>query len=138
MSARRASAVLFAGLFAIQLVLAGVVAACPMWDHEMPGHLAPAYAMSGAMSAGMQDDMQGMQGMAMIAMVDGAETDDAPCDHPVSPEECRTMAPCAVGILVPASAAEPQPALFPGTVVAALVAMPPSVSSPPELPPPRA
>lgn len=135
MSARRASAVLFAGLFAIQLVLAGVVAACPMWDHKTPGHLVPASAMSGAMSAGMQDDMQGM---AMIAESNGAETDDAPCDHPVSPEECRTMAPCAVGILVPASAAEPQPALLPGTVVAALVAMPPSVSSPPELPPPRA
>lgn len=135
MSARRSAAVLFAGLFTLQLVLAGIVAACPMWDHKTPEHLVPASAMSGAMSAGMQDDMQGM---AMIAESNGAETDDAPCDHPVSPEECRTMAPCAVGILVPASAAEPQPALFPGTVVAALVAMPPSVSSPPELPPPRA
>lgn len=136
MSGRRAAAVLFAGLFALRLVLAGIVAACPMWDHGAPQRSASASAVSGAVSAEMQG-MQGMQGMAMIAISGSTETDEAPSDHPVSPEECRTMTPCAAGLLAATSAPAPQPARIPGTVVAALVAMPPSVTSPPELPPPR-
>lgn len=131
MALRRAAAVLFAGLFAFQLVLPGGVTACPMGDHAAPEHPAMGAAASGAIAGGMQ-------GMAMIAMSGASETDEAPCDHPVSPEQCRTMTPCAVGFFTVAPAAEPQPAPVPVTVVAALVAMPPSVSSPPELPPPRA
>lgn len=138
MSARRTAAVLFAGLFALQLVLASVVAACPMWDHGAPWRPDSGAAAGSAMPAALQDALPSMQGMVMIAMSGGTETDDAPCDHPVSPEQCRTMGPCVVGSLAAATASELQLAPVAGTVVATLVVMPPSVTSPPELPPPRA
>lgn len=132
---RQAAAALFAGLFALHFALAGAVAACPMWDHGTRGRSAVEAAASGTVAASVPDDMQGM---TMLAMNGATETDESPCDHPVSPEQCRTMAQCTVGFLPAGPAAAAQPAPVTETIVAALVAMPPSVSFPPECRPPRA
>lgn len=134
MLARRAAAALFAGLFTIQLVLAGAIAACPTSDHRTPVRAAEA-AASGTVAANVPDDMPCM---TMTAMNGAAETDESSCDHPVSPEPCRAMVLCTAGFLPAGPAAAAQPAPPPETVVAALVAMPLSVSFPPERRPPRA
>lgn len=134
MPRRSLAAVLLAGLFAFQLVLAGASAACPMVDS--------ATAASGGGDAVALPAMAGMPmaDMPMAAAPGGAPASgDAPCEHPVSPSDCHSMAPCAPSFL----AASPDPVdAPPGGVpmpaVAALVSMPISVSSAPEPPPPRA
>lgn len=135
MLARRAAAALFAGLFAIQLVLAGAIAACPMSDHRTRVRSASEAAASGTVAASVPEDMPGM---TMTARNGATETGESACDHPVSPEQCRAMALCTAGFLPAGPAAAAQPAPIPETVVAALVAMPLSVSFPPERRPPRA
>lgn len=115
---RVAAAALFAGLFTLQLGLVGTGAACTMDDHGMRGHSAADAAASGTRSE--------------------SEAGDEPCEHPVSPDQCRAMAPCGAVFTPAASVAEPQPTLMAESVVTALVAMPPSISFPPKRRPPRA
>lgn len=64
--------------------------------------------------------------------------DTVPCDHPVSPEHCLTMLPCAAAFL-PARHTSPSPSVHvTQSVFTTLVAMPRSVFLPPDPPPPRA
>lgn len=115
---RVAAAALFAGLLTLQLGLVGTGAACTMEDSETRGH-----SHADATASGTDSERA---------------TGDEPCEHPVSHNECRAMAPCGAAFDVGAPAAEPQPAPLGETIVAAVNAMPPSVSFPPERRPPRA
>jgi hypothetical protein len=88
-------------------------------------------------------DDSGMRGHStMFAEASGTVSEGATshehCEHPIAPDECRIMAPCGAVFAPAAPAAEPQPTPIAETIVAALVAMPPSVSFPPERRPPRA
>lgn len=132
---RSAAAALFTGLFTLQLVLAGSVAACATWDHGTHEASASETAASDHEAASTTRDMHGM---TTTEMNGATQTDEAPCNHPLSPEQCLTMAPCATGFLPAASTAEASAAPVIETIVAALVAMPRSVSFPPERRPPRA
>jgi hypothetical protein len=61
----------------------------------------------------------------------------APCRFPWAPEGCQSMVPCAPSaIAVPSQRAADVPPLV-ATVPVLFVVTPPSVASPPELPPPR-
>lgn len=126
MPRHRPAALLFALLFAFQLLLAGGNGACAMWDHSRAE--APGDAMAMAM-AGMPMDES------------SSATPEAPCDHPASgsqQQQCQTMAPCAAGFLAPQSALAMTPASAPSAVLVALVIMPPSATVAPEIRPPRA
>jgi hypothetical protein len=135
MLVRSVAVALLAGLFTLPFALTGAAPSCAMWDHGTSGRPTAEAAPSGAVAASMHHDMWGM---TMVAMHGTTETDEGPCDHPVSPEQCRTMAPCTAGFLPGRAAAEPAPAQPSESILANLVAMPPSVSFPPALRPPRA
>lgn len=94
-------------------------------------------AMPGMATGGM--DMSAAAG-AMAAPHDSesAAPHSAPCDEPAAPEACPTMAPCLFAVLVPAAQPEVPTTRAPTPVVAAVVLTPPSTTSAPELPPPRA
>jgi hypothetical protein len=91
----------------------------------------------GTASAGMaQMDMSG--GLPTPNAPRHAPSDRAPCSFPWAPANCSSMAPCA-----PAAVASPTVALLPAPaaeydVERLIVLAPPSRSTPPELPPPRA
>jgi hypothetical protein len=109
---------LFAGLLSLQLSLSGLSLACAMDDHG---------------------DMASMAGMEMAGMdMPGMPTGDAPCDHPASPRDCLSMAPCGVSFVL--TEAPVQGALADHVVAAMALnsAAPPSVSFRPDPPPPRA
>lgn len=118
---RRPVGLFVEGLFAFQLLLAGASNFCPMWDHGS--------AASDAGAAATHVEMN-MPGMPM--------DDAAPCDHPVSPEQCQTMAPCASAFLVVAIAEERSTGAHTSGVLAAMISVPRSISFTPEPPPPRA
>lgn len=115
---RVAAAALFAGLLTLQLGLVGTGAACAMDDSGTRGHPHLDAAAS---------DTHAEQA-----------PEDEPCGHPVSSDECRAMAPCGAAFDAGALPAERQPAALGEAVMAAVNAMPPSVSFPPERRPPRA
>lgn len=134
---RRSAAALFTGLFTLQLLMAGAVAACVPWDH--PAQQASDTATVAGVHAAAGATHDGHDGQSTTTAINGAtNSDEEPCNHPVSPEQCRTMASCAAGFL-PAlpSACVPATKVI-ETIVAALVTMPWSVSFPPERRPPRA
>lgn len=147
MPRRRLAAALLSGLFTLQLVVAGVSAACPMWDHAgqviAPRTSASQTADVGMNMAGMMDGMVMPEAptnpaAASDAAADGVVPVPAPCEHPASPGECQTMAPCSVGFLAPPRELASEASVASLGVVAALVAMPASVSTRPDLPHPRA
>jgi hypothetical protein len=131
---RRTFATLLGAVFALQLLLPAALGACAMADH--------AAAEGGVVSTANGDPMAQMQmpmDMRMDIGTDG-ESDDGPppCDHAMSPEQCRTMAPCAAGFIVPSAVAAAPGAHLHAQVIATLTDLPPSVTSSPEPPPPRA
>lgn len=137
MSHRRYGAALFMGLFTLQLWLAGVSAACSMGEH------APLVEGADAPAAGSGDMM--MPGMAMGAHESAAASgsdelpaDEVPCEHPASTQQCRLMAPCSSGYVAPLATAAAQAASAPVLAYEAPVLHPPSRSSAPEPPPPKA
>lgn len=130
MPRRPVAASLFAGLFAIQLVLAGVSGACSMRDH------------AAAASPAAEDMRMADMTMADMPMTRAGTTGDGsesiPCDHPVSPDRCQTMAPCVASYVLPRAVSLAAPPVIVASVAVAFEAMPLSASLAPEPPPPRA
>jgi hypothetical protein len=62
----------------------------------------------------------------------------APCRFPWAPDGCQSMVPCSAAALASASAQLNHPAPVPERVASASAVAPPSITTPPELPPPRA
>jgi hypothetical protein len=93
-------------------------------------------------ACGRMDGAQGaMAGMSMPASVHvGAPVpvgQQPPCRFPWAPDGCQSMAPCAPATIVPASQALSDPATPTAAIPVLAVLMPPSATSPPDLPPPR-
>ena len=63
---------------------------------------------------------------------------DKPCDGPSNPTDCQPLAACASTVLAPPAPAIPASASVSIAVVALVVLAPPSWTTRPELPPPRA
>jgi hypothetical protein len=61
-----------------------------------------------------------------------------PCRSPWAPDGCQSMVPCSAAALASASAQLNHGTPVPERVASALALTPPSVTTPPELPPPRA
>lgn len=123
-----------------QLPLAAVGVTCVM-PRGGASHVSNA-GTSAMDMAGM--DMAGMDMTGMPAGEGGAPSshshgpDGAPCDQPGTPEACQVMAPCAGAFVAVAPTRARPTAHVPVAVLAVSVAMPPSRTIPPELPPPRA
>ena len=118
MPRRRPWSPTLAALFLLQLVFVGSGYVC---------------AMPHAGDTGGQ-----MAGMAMHTDHHAPPDKQAPCRFPWAPDGCQSMAPCAPAALTsPTQVLSPAPQ--PVTIVPALTVLtPPSQTSPPELPPPRA
>lgn len=111
------AAFLFVGLLTLQLGLASAEATCAM-DGD-----------NARLSSGVETAASG------VVAEDIAN--DEPCEHPNSAHRCQLMAPCGA-VYAPASpTARARLGPMKETVAAALVAMPASVSFPPEQRPPR-
>lgn len=113
------AAALLAGFFVLQLPLVGTGEACAMEGHETPA--------SPSVAAGASD-----------AEPERTTEEEGCCAHPVSRDQCRTMAPCGAHFTPADAIAQPRLPPMPEAVAAALVTMPPSVLFPPERRPPRA
>jgi hypothetical protein len=103
------------------------------------GHSAVAVMAGMDMSGDMPTaDMVGMDMSATQHPGGESGPDHAPCTFPWAPDGCQSMAPCAPTAL--SSHAEALRVLHavPSPVASLDVRTPPSVKSPPELPPPRA
>lgn len=83
-----------------------------------------------------------MAGMSGMDMATGAFPDRAPeggpCDHESAATSCLVMAPCATGFVTIAASVTDNDVALPDRILAAMIVMPPSRNTPPELPPPRA
>jgi hypothetical protein len=114
--------------FALQLALARDGTTC-----VMPGDGTHA---SGMPMAGQTPlDMSAMD-MPLDVSPDAAPQESS-CDHESAATACLVMAPCASGF--PAIAATVADAdVLPERIAVATIVMPPSPTTPPELPPPRA
>jgi hypothetical protein len=66
------------------------------------------------------------------------EVPSAPCKFPWAPEGCQAMVSCAAAALASATTALDSGASVPERVIADARVTPPSVTTAPELPPPRA
>jgi hypothetical protein len=62
----------------------------------------------------------------------------APCKFPWAPDGCQSMVPCAPAALASSAAALNRGGPVPQRVASDVAVAPPSVTTPPELPPPRA
>jgi hypothetical protein len=62
----------------------------------------------------------------------------APCKFPWAPDGCQSMVPCAPAALASSAAALNRGGSVPERVASDVAVAPPSVTTPPELPPPRA
>ncbi|MGH7664808.1 MAG: hypothetical protein ACRENI_11005 [Gemmatimonadaceae bacterium] len=123
------------GLIALQLSLLGGGSGfvCPMAGHD--GSLRPDIAGSSAASVA---EMEMPAQSATSLGGDSSSPDETPCDHPTTTQSCQTMAPCGPVLVL---AAEESSGMMPpvtSRVIDARVLTPPSQSTPPELPPPRA
>lgn len=72
------------------------------------------------------------------AMTGMGRSPAAPCGDAAAPQSCPTMAPCLFAVLVPVAQAELPTTADPVSVVVSVVLTPPSTTSSPEIPPPRA
>jgi hypothetical protein len=95
---------------------------------------------------GSSDDMAAMAmtsshaaGQAMVQDVAPIQkAPAAPCRFPWAPDGCQSMVPCSAAALASASAHLNRGTPVPERVASASAVAPPSVTTPPELPPPRA
>lgn len=69
---------------------------------------------------------------------DESETPPAPCDTPLAPDACLSMAPCAPVALAAQHVSLPEISSRVLHVASLSVLQPPSETTAPELPPPRA
>lgn len=126
----RFAATLFAGIFALQLSLAGGDASWLMVEH---GAMDSQEVASAAMNA-----MPGMTaGQPAEADRNAVPPAEEPCDSSTSHTPCRTAAPCNTGYVVPCAGVESLPAAASGSPPVELVSMPISHFTAPELPRPR-
>jgi hypothetical protein len=115
--------------FALQLVVARDGTTC-----VMPGDESHATAMPMARQTAV--DMSAMDMSRDVSL--GGAPQESSCDHESAATACLVMAPCASGFLAVATTVDDDAAALPERVVPATIVMPPSLNSPPELPPPRA
>lgn len=116
---------------ALQLTLLRGGAGCP---------IPTAAALHAMVAVGTSASMTGMDGMVMpttASDIDGHSSGSEPCDQATAPQTCQTMAPCISAMLVTTASSDlsfsqAQPLL------AALVIAPPSETTAPDFPPPRA
>ncbi len=128
---RRATGLL-ASAFMLHLVLVGSGFACVMPAMDQ---------MHGMAMSGSDQPMNGADIAATPAMHDSDESSTpagTPCDFPWAPDGCRSMAPCAPTALTVTCLVVPSPLAMHEDVAARAVLAPPSLHTPPELPPPRA
>jgi hypothetical protein len=125
----RLVALLLSFSFALQLLLArdGTTCVMPGADHREMGM---------ATMAQMPVDMSAMD-MSLDALPD-APPQESSCNHESATTTCLVMAPCASGFLAIAATVNEDVGALPERIAVATVVMPPSRTSPPELPPPRA
>jgi hypothetical protein len=122
-------ALLLSFSFALQLVLARDGTTCVMPGAEHDG-------MAMAMAGQPAVDMSAMDMPADVSP-DGARQESS-CDHESAATACLVMAPCAGGFLAIAAPIDDDAGALPERIVLATIVMPPSRTTPPELPPPRA
>lgn len=99
------------------------------------------FVESGYACSRMDSEMGAMAGMSTPSAVHvegpAPAGQQPPCRFPWAPDGCQSMAPCAPATIVAASRMLSEP---PAPIVAIpllAVLMPPSATSPPDLPPPR-
>jgi len=121
----------FAPLLLVPLVFQVALAAKAVVCVNQP---TPASDTASTQMAGM--DMSGAKSER-----DGSESNrsnQSPCNRPFGPAGCQALAVCASGALVPAQSARRELVRAVATVDVLSALAPPSRSTPPELPPPRA
>ena len=122
-------AALVSGALLLQLVLVGSGFACIMPKMDATHAAATANAAP-------------MPGMDMSTNVpsstDGPVSGDAPCHLPWAPASCQPMAPCGPAAVTAPALTLLLPEVTLSEVARLVVLVPPSRSTAPELPPPRA
>lgn len=93
----------------------------------------------GTRSVSAPSGQAGHQGHAMAATVDEEALQQVPASpSPHAPPDCLTMGPCALALDVGGVVVVATPAVHAQRVVAGSDRLPPSLTTSPELPPPRA
>lgn len=130
---RRVTALLVTFLL-IHLTWVGSGFACvmPAMAHT-PAVTAVQHAPPSADMAGMH-----MDGASVETSPSTPAHHDLPCRFPWAPDGCQSIAPCAPLAVASAVADTRVPHETPSAVAPQLVLTPPSRTTPPELPPPRA
>lgn len=106
-----------------------------------PGCSTPSAAVGGggpAAMAGMGGSAMEVAGRTGNAPAAREGEPAAPCGDAAAPQSCPTMAPCLFAVLVPVAHAEMPTTADPASVVVSVVLTPPSTTSSPAIPPPRA
>ena len=123
---------LLASVFMLHLVLVGSGFACIMPAMD---------AMHGMAMSGSHQPMGGADIAAKPGVPESDESSapaDTACDFPWAPDGCQSMAPCAPTALTVTRSVVPTPLAMHQDVAWLAVLAPPSLRTPPELPPPRA
>ena len=133
---------LLLGFAGLQLTLLRGGVGCPMPTagamHAMAAAAAGSAAQSGAAMREMPGGMTDMAPDESTGRHGLAAEHGAPCDESAAPAQCQSMAPCLTAMVLSGAPAERPVPRAPAFVVAAVVLTPPSFTSPPDLPPPRA
>ena len=124
----RIVALLLSFSFALQLVLARDGTTCVMPGAKHAGMEMPTVAQAPI-------DMSAMD-MSSVASPDAAPQESS-CNHESATTACLVMAPCASGFLAIAATVNEDAGALPERIAVTTVVMPPSLTTPPELPPPR-
>lgn len=142
---RRALSLLIglAVLAAPQYAGAGHVAACAIAGHVAESGAAPASGgmsgMPGMAESGMNSATDGGADARLASATAAPAADAAPCDHDTSSRACMAAAACtAVPMGLPRGEHDVAASHARERIVVAAGLMPPSVTTPPDLRPPRA
>ena len=129
----------------LTLLAGGPACAIPGSHLAHTGEVVAGMDMGGMDMGGM--DMTGMDmasaGRGLSEQVPGPHPasglpEHGPCDESSAPQACQSMAPCLFAALTTVAQVNAAESPAPSAVIAALIAAPPSATSAPESPPPRA
>lgn len=124
------------GILAFHLTLAGLGATCvmPASDGSMNAVSLPGGTMAGMATPGGKE-----ADVSRSDRVPGSDRgQSAPCNQPVNPASCQVMSPCAAAFIAVTAPRTDAAVVAPVAIRSARVLAPPSRTTTPELPPPRA
>lgn len=129
-------ATVLSGILAFQLALAGLGATCVMPTSD--GSMSTAGLASGAMAGMAMPGANGPDASRSDRVPGSDRGPSTPCNQPGNPASCQVMSPCAAAFIAAAAPRTDAATVAPITIRSVRVLAPPSRTTAPELPPPRA